>query len=153
MGFAIANVMDPATSAQVPILAQFNNLFAVVIFLSLNVHHVFISAIYESFQVVPFFSFQLSGGLMEQVMTLVRNMFVTGIKIGAPIVAVMLITTVALGVIARTVPQMHIFIVGMPLKILVGLVFLMIVTPYFLSALKDIFHDLGNTLYVLMKLM
>lgn len=153
MGFAIANVVDPATSAQIPILAQFNNLFAILVFLSLNVHHLFISAIFESFQLVPFFSFHFSGGLMDQVMLLVKNMFVIGIKIGAPIVAVMLITTVAMGIIARTVPQIHIFIVAMPLKILIGLVFLMIVTPYYLSALKLLFHDLGNTVYVLMKMM
>ena len=153
MGFAIANVMDPTTSAQIPILAQFNNLFAVLIFLSLNVHHILIKAMFESFQLVPFFSFHFSGGLMDQVMLLVKNMFVTGVKIGAPIVAVMLITTVALGVISRTVPQMHIFIVAMPLKILIGLIFIVIVTPYMLATLTDIFHDLGNTVYALMKLM
>jgi len=153
MGFAIANVMDPTTSSQIPILAQFNNIFAILIFLSLNIHHILINAMFESFQLVPFFSFNFSGALMDQVMILVKNMFVTGIKIGAPIVAVMLITTVALGVIARTVPQMHIFIVAMPLKIMIGMVFIVIVTPYMLEALTGIFHDLGNTVYNLMKLM
>jgi flagellar biosynthetic protein FliR len=73
-------------------------------------------------------------------MRLAANMFVVAIKVGAPLIAVMLVVSVGLGLVARTVPQMHIFIVAMPLKILIGLVFMMIVAPYLTAYLIDMFH-------------
>ena len=58
MGLAIANVLDPASSVQIPILAQFLNLFALLIFLTLNVHHHFIRAMVEGFEVIPLMAVQ-----------------------------------------------------------------------------------------------
>ena len=49
---------------------------------------------------------------------------ITAVKIGAPVMITLLLTDVALGIVARTVPQMNIFIVGFPLKIGVGLLML-----------------------------
>jgi len=57
MGLAMANVMDPATSEQMPLLGQLNNLIAMLIFLVTNAHHLFLRALVESFQIVPPFDF------------------------------------------------------------------------------------------------
>ena len=153
MGLAIVNVMDPQTSAQVPILAQFNNLIAMLVFLATNAHHWFLRAIVESFRLVPPFEFRFSYSLMEQLMMLGSNMFIIAVKIGAPIMATMLITSVALGLVARTVPQMHIFIVAMPLKILIGLLLLSLTVPYLSSFLREVFNGLGNDVILLLKAM
>ena len=153
MGLAIVNVMDPQTSAQVPILAQFNNLIAMLVFLAINAHHWFLRAIVESFRIVPPFEFRFSYSLMEQLMILGSNMFIIAVKIGAPIMATMLITSVALGLVARTVPQMHIFIVAMPLKILIGLLLLSLTVPYLSSFLREVFNGLGNDVILLLKTM
>ncbi|UCF86168.1 MAG: flagellar biosynthetic protein FliR [Desulfobacteraceae bacterium] len=151
MGLAIVNVMDPQTSAQVPILAQFNNLIAMLVFLAINAHHFFLRAIVESFRIVPPFEFRFSYSLMEQLMMLGSNMFIIAVKIGAPIMATMLITSVALGLIARTVPQMHIFIVAMPLKILIGLLLLSLTVPYFSAFLREVFNGLGKDVILLLQ--
>jgi flagellar biosynthetic protein FliR len=151
MGLAIVNVMDPQTSAQVPILAQFNNLIAMLVFLATNAHHWFLRAIVESFRLVPPSEFRFSYTLMEQLMMLGSNMFIIAVKIGAPIMATMLITSVALGLVARTVPQMHIFIVAMPLKILIGLLLLSLTVPYLASFLREVFNGLGNDVILLLK--
>ena len=153
MGLAIVNVMDPQTSAQVPILAQFNNLIAMLVFLATNAHHWFLRAIVESFRLVPPFEFRFSYSLMEQLMMLGSNMFIIAVKIGAPIMATMLITSVALGLVARTVPQMHIFIVAMPLKILIGLLLLSLTVPYLSSFLREVFNGLGKDVILLLKAM
>ena len=153
MGLAIVNVMDPQTSAQVPILAQFNNLIAMLVFLATNAHHWFLRAIVESFRLVPPLEFRFSYSLMEQLMMLGSNMFIIAVKIGAPIMATMLITSVALGLVARTVPQMHIFIVAMPLKILIGLLLLSLTVPYLSSFLREVFNGLGNDVILLLKAM
>ena len=153
MGMAIANVMDPAESQQIPLLAQFNNLCALLIFLALNAHHWFIRALTQSYRLVPPFNARFDGALTEHLMQLAGKMFVIAIQVGAPIIATLLVTSVAFGLIARTVPQMNVFIVAMPLKIGVGLVFLGFSLPYFSAFLKKVFDGLGHHILVMLKLM
>jgi flagellar biosynthesis protein FliR len=153
MGFAVANVVDPATSAQIPILAQFYNLTAMLVFLSINAHHMFFSALVDSYTILPPLSIHISPQLVEMMMRLAANMFVVAVKVGAPLIAVMLLVSVALGLVARTVPQIHIFIVAMPLKIVIGLVFMVIVTPYLTAYLIDLFSSYQMTLFDLIRLM
>jgi len=151
MGFAIVNVMDTLSSNQVSIIAQFHTITSMLIFFCINAHHWILRALVESFQIVPPFSFQFTNSIMEQLMRLTSNMFVIAIKLGAPVIVALLLTTVALGLIARTVPQMNVFIVAFPLKIVVGLVFLALSLPYFLSFLKQIFNGMGNDIIQLLK--
>ena len=153
MGLAIANVMDPSSSEQLPILAQFNQLFAMLLLLIANAHHVFVRALVESYRLVPPFGFHFSNSLMQQLVELGESMFVTAIQVGAPIIAALLLTSVAFGLIARTVPQMNVFIVAMPLKIGVGLLFLGLSLPYFSSFLNTLFRGLGKNIFVLLKAM
>ncbi|MCB2147968.1 MAG: flagellar biosynthetic protein FliR [Deltaproteobacteria bacterium] len=153
MGFAVANVMDPATSAQIPILAQFYNLTAMLVFLSINAHHMFFSALVDSYTILPPLSIHISPQLVGMMMRLATNMFVVAIKVGAPLIAVMLMVSVALGLVARTVPQMNIFIVAMPMKIVIGLIFMVIVTPYLTAYLIDLFSSYQVTLFDLIRLM
>jgi len=153
MGFAIVNVMDPMTSRQVSIISQIKNQMALLIFLAINAHHWFLRALVESFRVVPPLDFHFNGSLMEHLIRLAGNMFVIAIKLGAPIMAALLLTTVALGMIARTVPQMNIFIVAMPLKIIVGLVFLCITIPYLSNFFREIFNGMGKDILLLLKIM
>ncbi len=153
MGFAVANVIDPATSAQIPIVAQFYNLTAMLVFLSINAHHIFFSAMVDSYKILPPLSMPFNPQLVGMIMRLAANMFVVAIKIGAPLIAVMLMVTVAFGMVARTVPQVHIFIVAMPVKIIIGLVFILMVTPYLTSFLIQLFSSFHVTLFDLMRLM
>jgi flagellar biosynthesis protein FliR len=153
MGVAMANVVDPASSSQIPILAQFYNLTAMLVFLAINAHHMFFTALVDSYQILPPLSINISPQLVDMVMRLAGNMFVVAIKVGAPLIAVMLVVSVGLGLVARTVPQMHIFIVAMPLKILIGLVFMIIVAPYLTAYLIDMFSSYQATLFDLIRLM
>ena len=151
MGLALARVMDPSAGQQIPLLAQFFQLFAFLIFLTINAHHWFLMALADSFQLVPPFGFKISGSLIEQLIHIAGNMFVIAIKVGAPVIAALLLTSVAFGLIARTVPQMNVLFVAMPLKIIIGLLFIGFSLPYLSSFLKTVFSKLGNTIFVLMK--
>jgi len=153
MGLAIANVLDPATSGQFPIISQIYNLIAMLIFITINAHHWFLRAIKESFTLVPPLGFQFSSSLADQLVSLSGNIFVIAVKVGAPIIVVLLLTSVASGLIARTVPQMNVFIVAMPLKIAVGLLFLILSIPYLVVFLRQIFHDFGSSIMFIMKAM
>ncbi|MFO7738202.1 MAG: flagellar biosynthetic protein FliR [Desulfatiglandaceae bacterium] len=151
MGFAIVNVMDPLTSAQVSIVAQLKYLIAMLIFLTINAHHWFLRALVESFRLVPPFGFHFSASVMEFLMRLGGGMFLIAIKVAAPVMVALLLTSVALGLVARTVPQMNIFIVAFPLKIVIGLLFLAFSLPYLLSFLKQLFGAMGSDILLLLK--
>jgi flagellar biosynthetic protein FliR len=153
MGFAVANVVDPSTSLQIPILAQFYNLTAMLVFLAIDAHHMFFAALVDSYAVIPPLSMPIGSQLVGFVMNLAGDMFVVAIKVGAPLIAVMLMVSVGLGLVARTVPQIHIFIVAMPVQILIGLATILVVMPYLTAYLIDLFAAYRATLYDLLRLM
>ena len=152
MGFAIANVGDPASSSQIPILAQFLNLFALMLFFSINAHFYFIKAMMEAFDLIAPMSAQIDGRLIQLIMKMAANAFVIAIKISAPVMVALMLGKVALGLTARTVPQMHIFIVSMPLQILMGLIFLSFSLPYISAFLQTAFRELGQNLTFMIRL-
>ena len=153
MGLSIANVMDPVTSAQISIIAQLNNLMAMLIFLTINAHHMFLRALAESFRLIPPFDVQFSNSLIEHLISLSGNMFIIAIKVGAPVIVALLLTNVAFGLIARTVPQMNIFLVAMPIQIVVGLLFLAFALPYLLPFFRQIFNESGRDILLLLRAM
>ncbi|MDJ0856573.1 MAG: flagellar biosynthetic protein FliR [Desulfobacterales bacterium] len=153
MGLAIANIMDPATSLQIPILAQAYNLLAMLIFLTVDAHHWFFRSLVDSFRLLPLLQFRLSASFINHLFDTAGAMFVIAVKIGAPVIVVLILTSVAFGLLARTVPQMNIFIVAMPLKIVVGLAFVILSLPYCRLFLVDLFRDFGAQLNAVIRLL
>jgi flagellar biosynthetic protein FliR len=123
MGFAIANVVDPVSGGQGPVLAQLGHWIAIVIFLLLNGHHVMLNTLAESFAVVKVGSLGLSDGLFHEMLGVSGDMFTMAVKLGAPAIAALLMTSAAFGILAKVVPQMNILIAAFPVKIVVGLFF------------------------------
>jgi len=153
MGFSVASVIDPATSDQVSVIAEFQYLLSLLLFMTVNAHHVFISAIAESYQAAPPLSVHFSGPLFQALVILSKDIFVIAVKISAPVMAVLLFTNVAMGLVARTVPQMNIFIVSFPLQIAVGLLFMGIAAPVFVKVIQHLFLSLAGETGMLMRLM
>jgi flagellar biosynthetic protein FliR len=94
-----------------------------VIFLLLNGHHAVISALAESFQIIGIGMISLKQGFLARILSLSTDMFVLGIKIGAPAIGALLFTSAAFGICARFLPQMNVLIAAFPVKIAVGLFF------------------------------
>ena len=153
MGLAIANVFDPMTSMQMPLVSQLESIIAMLIFLAVNAHYLVVRALVESFRVIPLLGFRFNGSLMALLSKLTGGMFVTAVKIAAPVMVALLLTSLTLGLVARVVPQMNIFIVAMPIKIVVGLVFLALALPILAGFLGHVFVDLGNDLVLMLKAM
>lgn len=124
MGFAIVNVIDPQTQRNVSLLGQFKFIILMLIFLVIDGHHLVLQSVIDSFQIVPVGSLQTASLVPEKLIRLTTMAFVIAVKIAAPMIVTLLLTDVALGILARTVPQMNIFIVGFPLKIGVGMLVL-----------------------------
>jgi Flagellar biosynthesis pathway, component FliR len=121
MGFGVVNVFDPQTETQVSVTAQFQNIITILMFLALDAHHIIIGAIVESFFLINPSQINFSTFTPEIILLLFKATFVTAVKIAAPIMAILFFISVGLGLVARTVPQMNVFIVGFPLQIGVGL--------------------------------
>ena len=153
MGLAIANVIDPISSAQVSIMAEFQYLFAMLVYLAVDGHHIFISAVFDSYRFVAPFSSSFSASLVQTIILFSRELFVTAVKICAPVMAVLLFSNVALGVVARTVPQVNVFIVGMPLHVATGLIIFGLTIPVFVSVVRHALEVLNGEIQVLMRLM
>jgi len=151
MGFGIVNVIDPSTSSQVSVTSQFENILAMLIFLSINAHHWFLKGIVESFTLVPLLGFHFTGAVANIMIDIFKNVFIIGIKLGAPVIAALFFTTIALGLVARTVPQINVFIIGFPLQIGIGLLMMGLTMSFFNMAMKGAFIQMGNDMYLLMK--
>jgi flagellar biosynthetic protein FliR len=144
MGLAMANVIDPFSESQGSLVSGFYNLFAVLIFLSLDAHHWFIYTIGETFRLVPPGGFEPLPGTFLELAGKGGEMFQMCLRVGAPVIAVLLITSFAFALIARTVPQMNVFIVAMPVKVAVGMIFMALSLPYLVGMLNGMFEILAG---------
>lgn len=153
IGFAMVNVLDPQTQQQVSILGFWNYLVAIMVFLSINGHHVFFKAIAQSFDYIKLSEFRLSEQLFEQILSLLSYIFIIGLQISLPLLTTMLIITVALGFVAKAVPQIQVFMLSFPLKILGGLLTYVFFIPLFSAFLVYVYNKLGEELMLCMKYM
>jgi flagellar biosynthetic protein FliR len=135
-GLAIANVVDPSTKSQVNMLGQFWVLVASMIFLAINGHHLLITSLADSFQVIPLGGAVFGAGAVDLLLRLSGIMFTLALKMAAPILLTVFLVDVALGVLARTIPQMNIFVIGIPVKITVSLLMIGVSLPVFSWALN-----------------
>jgi len=131
IGLSLVNVLDPEMGTEVPLIGEFWFFVAALIFLAIDGHHAIISAFADSYKIIPVGSFNFSGPAADYIIRFSAYSFVMAIKMGAPVIITLFLTEVALGVVARTVPQMNIFIVGLPLKIGVGLLVIATSLPVF----------------------
>lgn len=151
MGFAVANVMDPQTGEQVSILAEFSYLLALVVFLAVNGHYIIIKGLAESFNLVPPGRLSLSPVVFDQISGAAAQMFVIGVKIGAPAMAVLFFIKVSMGIVAKSVPQMNVLFVGLPLYILVGLFIFGLSLNFFVPVLARFFRETDLAVLTLLR--
>lgn len=154
MGFAIANVVDPQTGAQSPIIGQYFYMIALLFLLSIDGHYLLIDGIYGSFQMIPIdqmITFNQESIVMFVIQTF-GQMFIIAFQIAIPIVGCLFLVDLALGIIARTVPQMNVFVVGLPLKIFVSFIVLFLFMSLYISLSKKLFQTMFETLHGLMQL-
>ena len=146
MGFGVVNVIDPQTDTQVSVTAQFHNIVAVLIFLAIDAHHFILQAIVESFFIINPAEINFSSLTPEYMLYLFSGTFTTAVKIAAPIMAILFFLSVGLGLVARTVPQMNVFIVGFPLQIGVGLLMVGLSLSFFSVLVQQQMYDLPGKL-------
>ncbi len=150
-GLTLSAIFNPQAGGQVTLLGRFYYLLVLVYYLAINGHHLFITSIAESYRLIPldsaFLARELAGG-MGQIFT---RIFTLAFQIAAPVIVVLLIMDLALGLIAKTVPQVHVFVEGLPLKIALALLILGILLHPMAAAWESLLDNFSRYLYWFME--
>ena len=125
MGFSLASAIDPQSGVSMPIVNQFLALIALMILLTLDLHHWIILLASESIATVPLGGFMVTPELFRYIMHGMLNMFVVGFMIAFPITALSMLADVIFGMLMKTMPQFNLLVIGMPIKIGVAFLVLM----------------------------
>jgi len=142
LGFSIANVIDPQTGAQSPLTGQYLTVTAIFFLLTTNGHHLLLEGIYYSYRFIPLDQAWIhfgDGNLIEYLIKNFALMFALAFQMSIPVVGSIFLVDIGLGIVARTVPQLNIFVVGVPIKIIAGLIILFIVMGVLMGAVSELF--------------
>lgn len=153
MGLTISSILDPTRGTQTQIMSVVQTLFATLMFLALNIHHLFIRAIIDSFNAIPLGGWRISGEIVNFLVMRTADIFIIGIRLAAPVMVALLLTTVALGIMARAFPQMNVFMISLPLNIGLGLITLGMTLTIFFHVLEVSFGQLKGQIDILYRLM
>ena len=151
MGLGLANLIDPQTQERVTSMAQWLNLSALFLFLSLDGHHLLIRAVAESLRVLPVGPASLNGAGIGMVLTLAGGIFVVALKLASPVLVLVLMINGALGVLTKMIPQLNVMVVGFGLNVAAGFFVLAASQPFAFRVLENSFGGLLGTLGTLVR--
>ncbi len=154
MGFGMAHVIDPQSGTDTTLIAQFHYLLGLLIFLSIDGHHWFLKALVRSFDLLSPGEFSLQKEFFPWFMGLCGKMFLTAIKIIAPVMVILILVQIAMGLVAKTVPQVNVLLSSFPLTISLGLIVLGLSIELLWPYLRNLFNESGKGLvFTLLPLM
>ncbi len=154
LGLSLANVIDPISNEQVSVMGQFKLFLATIVYLLIDGHHFLLSATAQSFTSVPLLGIRFGGAVALHVSdTVMRDLFEIAVRIAAPAMVTLFLITVAMAFMARTVPEMNIFIVGFSFRLVVGFLVIAFGIAAFIYGFEKINSDHENSIRTLLRLM
>ena len=145
MGFSMINVVDPQSGTNISLIEQFAYWVAIIMFLMFNGHHLLIYGLTKSFDIINVGSIVFKKVLVRTFIDMSFQIFITGIKIGAPAIAALFLVNVGFGIMGKFAPQMNIMLVTFPISITVGLIFFLLsiqiiymITKPYIAGYKEI---------------
>jgi len=147
MGIAMANVMDPTSSGQIPIVSQFWLLVVVIYFFTVNGHQMLFETLYRNFETVPVGTGVLNPAAGRILLSTGATAFMNAFQFSAPAIVFLLLVDTAIAFTARIMPQMNIFMVTLPLKIATGLIVLVISLDMFEMLFDIIYQEIQDNLF------
>ncbi len=155
IGFSMVSVFDPITQEQVPISGNLYYFALSALLLVTNGHHMILKSLFYSYKAIPIGSAKLlmNGELVSVFMKLAVDFFAIGFSIALPVIAIILISDLVLGILIKTVPQINVFVVGLPAKVFIGLGVVFVVAPM-LNGVSSIFYkEISEALLNVIKVM
>jgi flagellar biosynthetic protein FliR len=122
MGFGAASIFSVATNREENAFAAYQGWLALILILGLNIHHIFIEGLANSFKTIPIGPVADGTTLVRSASTIVTSAFLLGIKLAAPLIVIQLLLNVTLGCLTRAVPQLNVFVLSFPISFLVSMI-------------------------------
>lgn len=141
MGLGFATFFDPNSAGRSSAIGQLLALVATMAFLAVNAHLVLLSALAESFVTLPISASPMSLGAPLEMVKWGGRIFSAGLQLSLPIIAALLITNVALGILTRAAPQLNLFGIGFPVTLGVGFLTISLVMPYLGTPIVNLFNQ------------
>lgn len=142
MGLGMMQVLDPMSEDEASVLTQIVRLFGLLVFLSLQGHHVIIYSLYKSYNLIPILTLTSAKYLAKGLLEMSSSMFLTALLIALPIMGTMFLTELSIGIMGRSAPQMNIMMLGWPIKILIGILTMIFFLPMLYEFSVDVFDKL-----------
>ena len=147
MGLGFATAYDPQSASQTPVISEFLGILSLLIFMSINGHLMVLATLGESFSVLPIGANTIASSSWWNIANAGGVIFSTGVMLALPIVVSLLITNIALGILARVAPQLNIIAIGFPITIVLGFSALYVSMSYLNAPLQRAFeHGLQSML-------
>ena len=140
IGISMAQIMDPTTKVQVGIMGNFYYYMLMLLLIVSGLHQYLVAAIIETYNVIPIGGVKFGMSVYTTVLNFMSDYFVIGFRIELPIFAATLLLNCILAIIARVAPQMNMFVVGMQLKIFVG-IFVILFTIVMLPSVSNFIYN------------
>ena len=150
-GLSMSNMFDPTSGQQVPVIGNLYHYVASALFLVTNGHHVIFRALIHSYLLIPIGEARVSPGLMNQFISMLNSYFIISFKIAAPVMVTMFILDFALGILARTAPQMNMFVIGFPVKIMVSMMMILTATVLMNTAYMYVYDQIEINLLTVIQ--
>lgn len=141
MGFGFATFFDPQTRARTSAIAQFLALLTLMLFLALNIHLSMLATLAESFVSMPISGTPVAGAAFRQMASWGAVIFTVGTQLALPVIAALLLTNIALGVLTRTAPQLNLFGIGFPITLGAGFLVIALMLPYLATPIERLFQQ------------
>lgn len=151
MGFNMASAYDHHTEANIPVISHMIMIFATMLFLAINGHHLFLKALVQSYQVVPIGGLVVSKSMVAYVLDTSAQVFWIAAKISAPMALTIFLINCAFGIISKAVPQINVFVVSFTINILTGFLVISLSLPVFGTNMAEVFQVMADRMDSLMK--
>ena len=152
IGFSMVSDFDPGMNTEITITAEFYNMLVMLIMLCSNMHYFILSALSDSFQLIPLGNVTIdTGALYDTMVQYIADYFIISVRIALPVMIATMLLNVVLGVLAKTAPQMNMFVIGMQLKIFVGFAVLFVTIGFFPNITQYIYKEMQTVVTDVMK--
>ena len=142
IGFGIVNVYDIQNNTQIPMIGNILNIMLLMVFFGVNGHHRLIGMIDVTLNALPLGHLVFNPNIGLVALEVFALSFLLGLMMALPVIASGLVLEISFGVLVRTVPQMNMFVVGIPLKLLVGFIILLFALPAFMGFSETVFNEM-----------
>lgn len=150
-GFSMSQYYDPVSGSPATPIEKFCNWLTIMVFFSCNFHQVVISATIKSFSIIPAGVSSINFDSFYTVVDIFASNFRIAVQLAAPIILVLFICDFAMGILSRAVPQFHIFMLSMPLKVLVCMAALAAILPGLVHMYSKTFENISGGLIQYLK--